>query len=217
MILVLIFNTVSFNKPTESLAGVWDNAYTYYNKYSNNSVFKATSDTNGYIYCGTKGNLSSSSIKYRTIGWKMKITDLKGNSLQTLYFKLGGNYLVMNHQVQKDNYDYRLYSISLYALKRRMNDTALDNIKKGNCKIILDACMIVVKDGVAGGKMNDSGVTSGKVYTTYKGISGAQNWSSSAKSSLKLRQKRLPNTELTYFLRHFTTDAVILQTTQQTV
>ena len=37
--------------------------------------------------------------------------------------------------------------------------------------------MIVVRKGKAQGTMNDQGPVSGKVYTTYQGISGAECWS----------------------------------------
>lgn len=184
LVLMATFIVIGFHMASAE-AGVWDNAYTYYNKYSNNSVFKATDSTDGYIYCATKGNMSSSSIKYKTIGWKMKLKDYSGKALQTLYFKLGGNYLVMNDQVEKNNYDYRLYSISLYTLKKRMTEKTLEYIEAGDCQIVLDACMVVVKNGSASGKMNDSGITSGDVYTTYNQIVKAADWSSSAKSSLK--------------------------------
>jgi cell division septation protein DedD len=52
-------------------------------------------------------------------------------------------------------------------------------------EIVLNACMVVVKKDKAQGAMSDSGPTSGTVYTTYSGISGAASWSSSSKTTLK--------------------------------
>lgn len=79
---------------------------------------------------------------------------------------------------------YNLYALSLYNLKRRLNSKASKAMENGEVDIILDACLIVVDNGKEKGSMNDSGPTSGKVYTTYNGIIGAANWSNAAKKSL---------------------------------
>jgi hypothetical protein len=83
----------------------------------------------------------------------------------------------------KSNDEYNLYSLSLYNLKRRMNKNAKKALQNGNATIVLDACMVVVKDGKAQGAMTDKGPSSGKVYTTKSGIEGAEKWSVSAKQS----------------------------------
>ena len=60
--------TILMSFGTESVsAGTWDNAYTYYNEYGNDAVFNSRTTTNGYIFCATKGNKSTSSIKYKNI------------------------------------------------------------------------------------------------------------------------------------------------------
>lgn len=164
-------------------AGTWDNAYTYFNRYENDVVFHSFSETDGDIFCATKAAKASTNIKYRTIGWKVSIQTLSGSSLQTLYFKLGGSYMYHVDTRTKSNYEYNLYSLPLNNLKRRLNTKATKALERGDCRLILDACMIVVNNGKAKGAMNDSGPTSGNVYTTYSGISQAANWSSSAKRS----------------------------------
>ena len=165
-------------------AGTWDNAYTYYNKYGNSAVFNPRTTTNGYIFCATKGNKSTSSIKYKTVGWKMTFVDESNKKLQVLYFKLGGNYLKLKDSCTKDGYVYGLYSLSLSKLKSRLNTKVKNEMNQGSCRLILDACMVVSNNGVLSGTMDDSGIKTGKVYTSYKGIAQSQSWSDAAKVAL---------------------------------
>lgn len=161
----------------------WDNAYTYYQNHQNEVVFRATSATDGKIYFGTKAARASTNIRYRTIGWKVKILSKSGSMIQTLYFKLGGSYLYKTNTTVRSGNEYNLYVLSLSNLKRRLSREALNEMTKCNVKILLDACMIVVNNGRAQGTMNDNGPVSGNVYTTYSGISGAANWGNSARQS----------------------------------
>lgn len=164
-------------------AGEWDNAYNYYQKHGNEVVFRPTSQTDGNIYFGTKAARASTNIRYRTIGWKVKILSQSGETIQTLYFKLGGSYLYKVNTTTKSGAEYNLYVLSLSNLKRRLNRAALAEMTKCNTKILLDACMIVVNNGRALGTMNDSGPVSGNVYTTNSGIAGAAGWGNSALQS----------------------------------
>ncbi len=166
------------------MAGVWDNAYSYFQRYENDVVFHPGSSTDGEIFYATKAAKGTTSTRYRTIGWKVSIQNMSGSTLQTIYFKLGGSYMYKTDVTTKSNYEYNLYVLPLGNLKRRMNDTALNAMRKGNIRIVLNACMVVVKNGKPKGAMNDNGPTSGTVYTTYSGIAGAAGWSSSAKQSL---------------------------------
>lgn len=168
---------------TKLYASEWNHAYTYYQTYGNSVVFCPKSKTDGNIYYATKAATATTKTRYRTIGWKLSVRDLDGKHLQTIYFKLGGFYMNRVHTVKKSGYEYDLYSMSLYNLKKRLNAKADDAVKGGKAKFVLDACMIVVKDGNAKGEMNDSGPVSGKVYTNYSGISGAESWSSSSYAS----------------------------------
>ncbi len=58
-------------------------------------------------------------------------------------------------------------------LKNRMNQESLNALSSGSCTIILDACMVLRVNGKNKGGMNDNGLSWGKVYTTYAGISKA--------------------------------------------
>ena len=164
-------------------ASVWDNAYNYYQTYGNDVVFHPNSNNDGEIYYATKGGTSSARIKYLTIGWKVTITKKSGSKLQSIYFKLGGNYMYVKNTVTKSNYRYNLYVLSLGNLKRRMNNASLKAMKKGDIFITFDACVVVEKNGTPQGTMNDSGPVSGNVYTTYQGIAGAAPWSSTSMAS----------------------------------
>lgn len=175
---------LSFNHE-KAYAGTWDDAYTYYRTYGNDAVFDARSPVNGYIFCATKGNASTSSTRYRTIGWKMTFTDADNNTLQVVYFKLNGNYMKLKNSKTKDGYKYALYALPLSKLKERLNSDTLAALNRGECKLRLDACMVVAVNGKAGGAMNDTGIKSGAVYTTYAGIKSAANWSDAAKNALK--------------------------------
>lgn len=90
--------------------------------------------------------------------------------LQTMYFKLGGNYMYAVHCVRKGGAEYNLYALTLGDLKDRLNAKASQALNKGKASMVMDACMIVVRKGKAQGTMNDQGPVSGKVYTTYQGF-----------------------------------------------
>ena len=168
----------------EAQASVWDSAYTYYNSYGNSVVFRPVTSTDGIIYYATKASKATTSTKFRTLGWKVTVRNTSGSTLQTLYFKLSGSYMYQVDSVTKGNYEYNLYALSLYQMKSRMNTRSGNALQAGKAAIQLDACMAVVKNGSVKGRMNDSGPVSGSVYTTYSGIAGAANWSSSARQSL---------------------------------
>lgn len=172
-------------------ASTWNNAYSYYNNYGDSVVFKPTSNTDGNIYYATKAAIATTNVRYKTIGWKVTVRKLSGSTLQTIYFKLGGSYMNRVNARTKSGYEYNLYSLSLYNLKRRLNTKASKAMETGQADIILDACMIVVNNGKEQGAMNDSGPTSGTVYMSQSGISGAANWSSSAKKSFSSYYNKL--------------------------
>jgi hypothetical protein len=172
-------------EPQVVMAGTWDNAKTFYNTYGNSVVFKSTSSTDGLIYFATRGSTASTNTKYKTIGWKMTIKNSSGTTLQTIYYKLGGSYMTNTDCQITSDYKYNLYSLSLYNIKRRLNTKATAAMNDADMEIVLNACMVVEKKNKAQGAMSDSGPTSGTVYTTYSGISGAEKWSSSSKTALK--------------------------------
>lgn len=182
LVVMLVVSILPENMQT-IYASECNNAYQFYNSYGNTVVFCPSSKTDGNIYYATKAATATTNTRYRTIGWKVSVRKLDGTHLQTLYFKLGGSYMNCIDTRKKSGNEYCLYSMSLYNLKRRMNDKAAKAMKQGLASLVLDACMIVVKDGKAKGSMNDNGPVSGKVYTDYNGIAGAANWSSASYSS----------------------------------
>lgn len=165
-------------------AETWDDAYAFYSSYGNQTVFRGTSQTDGLIYCATRGAVASTGTTYRTVGWKMDVEDSTGRLLQSIYFQLGGAYLNNINTVQVENYIYRLYAISLQDIKSRMNDGARLAMEQGNCEISLNACMTVVINGVPQGSISDQGIAAGKVYTTYDGIVSAANWTAASRTAL---------------------------------
>lgn len=165
-------------------ASPWNSAYTYYNTYGNSVIFCPVTSTDGLIYYGTRAKKATSNTTFRTLGWKVTVKNLSGSTLQTLYLKLGGNYMYQSDCTSVGQYEYNQYCVPLYRLKSMMNAKAEKALQKGKATIRLDACMTVVKNGRAKGSMNDNGPASGKVYTDYSGIAGAANWSSAARQSL---------------------------------
>ncbi len=183
VIILCMIDFVFCNKMSVK-ASVWNNPIEYYNCYGNSAVFEPVDITNGNIHFCSAGNTSKSGTKYRTIGYKMSVKDEWGNTIQTIYFQLGGRYLKLQGQTQSSGKEYMLYSIALTHMKKRFNSQALEKLNSGKCTIVLDACMVVRKNGVNKGGMNDDGPTWGKVYDTYSGISGAAGWSDSALNAL---------------------------------
>lgn len=165
-------------------ADEWNNPVEYYNKYGNNAVFKADGKTKGEIYFCSVGNTSNSGTKYKTLGYKMSVKDENGNILQKVNYKFGGCQLRFVSMKKTVGQEYRLYSISLYNMKKSLNSQTFKKFDSGKCTITLDACMTLKVNGVDKGGMNDNGQTWGKVYDTYTGIANAAGWSDSALSSL---------------------------------
>lgn len=112
MVVALLVTFLPFRQ-TDIYAGISENAYGYYQEYGNNVCFFPFSETDGMIYYATKANLASSDIRYRTIGWKLSVKDSSGKKLQTMYFKLGGNYMYAVHCVRKGGAEYNLYALTL--------------------------------------------------------------------------------------------------------
>lgn len=146
MVVALLVTFLPFRQ-TEIYAGISENAYSYYQEYGNNVCFFPFSETDGMIYYATKANLASSDIRYRTIGWKLSVKDSSGKKLQTMYFKLGGNYMYAVHRVRKGGAEYNLYALTLGDLKDRLNAKASQALNKGKASMVMDACMIVVRKG----------------------------------------------------------------------
>ena len=167
-------------------SGTYTNAYEYYQEYEGKMIFKPEDSLPAGVYYGTRAKQSSSgNIVFRTIGWQVTIQDKTGAMIDRVYYSLNGeNIQVPDNRVVND-YKYKLYNITLENLKSRMSAEAREALKKADCSIVFDACIVVVKYGEYLGGMTDEGIEWGKVYTTYDGIVNAQSWSAKTKEALK--------------------------------
>lgn len=184
VLIFLAFLAVVTSGGKTAYAGTWDDAKAYYTAYGNETVFCATSETDGMIYCATRGATASTGVKYKTVGWKMDVEDSSGTLLQSIYFQMSGGYLNLVSLMEEEDYVYRLYGISLQSIKSRMNDSARAAMEQGNCVISLNACMTLEVNGVVKGSIDDQGAVTGTVYTTYDGIVNAANWTQASRTAL---------------------------------
>lgn len=167
-------------------AGVYDNAYTFYQTYGNEMSFLAGANNQGEIYYATKAKKDENTgIKYTTLGWKVRIFNQKGVLVETLYYQLGGNHMSSIDVRTQGGYEFCLYRVTLSNIKSRLSQAGLNALCNPNCNIIFDACTTTKLNGVLQGGMTDSGPSWGDVYTTYNGIVNAQNWSSTTRETLK--------------------------------
>lgn len=175
----------SFFFPPNIVASQYTDAYAFYQQNENSMKFVPSTTTDGNIYYATKGKKGYNvSTLYSTIGWKVSVKHNNGTILQTLYFKLGGNYMKTIHTKEVNGYEYSLYAVRLGSIKDRMNQNSKSALEKGECTLLFDACIAVKKRGVLQGAMNDNGVTNGTVHMTYKSIVNAAPWSSATKTAL---------------------------------
>ena len=182
----LLFLFVLFLKPDYVKADVYDNAYTFYQTYENEMVFKSGENNQGEIYYATKAKKDSSAgIRYVTLGWKVRLLNGDGSLIETLYYQLGGLNMVEINTCDKAGYEYHLYCVTLENLKQRMSESARTALSQPGCNIIFDACTTTMINGKVQGAMTDQGESWGRVYDTYNGIVNAQNWSVATKESLK--------------------------------
>lgn len=167
-------------------AGVYDDAYTFYQTYGNEMRFLPGAKNEGEIYYATKGRLNLSvGTRYTTIGWKVRIFNQSGALADTVYYKLGGNHMTKVSARTIDGYEYCLYRVTLANLKSRLSAAGLETLNRSDCNIVFDACISVKENGQLQGGMTDAGISWGEVHTTYNGIVNAAPWSSATKESLK--------------------------------
>lgn len=168
----------------ECKANTLDNAYDYYKAYGDNASFHSTSESDGFIYFVSRGNKATSELKYRTIGWQLQAKDRDGQILQNIYFVLGGQYLTHCNTIERNGYEYNLYRISLGKIKERMNEETRAYLDRGKCQIIFNACLVLVNKNKQSGYMNDNGILSGRVYTSFGEIANAAKWTPAARGAL---------------------------------
>ena len=166
-------------------AGVYDDAYSYYRTYGNEMRFLPGDKNDGEIYYATVGKKNESAgTRYTTIGWKVRVFNSKGVLVDTVYYKLGGNYMTEVDVDTKNGYEYCLYRVTLENLKSRLSTAGIQALNQSDCNIIFDACISVRKNGVLQGGMTDAGPNWGEVHTSYNGIVHAAPWSEATKESL---------------------------------
>ena len=175
---------VGFFRGESVEAGVYDNAYTFYEKKGSDMVFTSSKDEDGEIYFAIVGRESTASIKYKTIGWKVTIEDEKGDEIECFYYDLKGDDVELVDECSEDGNNYQLYMVTLPNLKEKMSKEAKTALKKADCNIIFDSCTTILINGKAQGEMTSNG-TKGDVYTTYKSLIAAQEWTDASKKLLK--------------------------------
>ena len=169
-----------------SATNIYTDAYEYYQTYQGSMIFKPEDETEAGVFYGTSAKESSSGkLVFETLGWRVTVKDKQGQIMDQVYYALDGNYIEIADERLVDGYRYKLYNISLNTLKARLSVEANNALKKADCSIIFDACLVVKRNGVRGGALSDNGIESGTVYTTYDGIVNAVNWSSKTKQALK--------------------------------
>lgn len=160
---------------TDVKAGTWDNAADYYNTYGDRCIFSVV---NGEprVYFGSAGTKAvANHARYRTIGWKASLY-LNGNYQESVYCKLGGNYLTRCATNTSGGTEYNLYYVNFNDLRNRFSNQAAINSGAGT--LYFDAVMSIVpaKSNTPNGTVDDWGNTTGEVYDTFDGISKARGW-----------------------------------------
>lgn len=160
---------------TDVKAGTWDNAADYYNAYGDRCIFSVV---NGEprVYFGSAGTKAvANHARYRTIGWKVSLYQ-NGNYQESVYCKLGGNYLKWCATNTSGDTEYNLYYVNFNNLRSRFSNQAAINSGAGT--LYFDAVMSIVpaKSNTPNGTINDWGNTTGEVYDTFEGISKARGW-----------------------------------------
>ena len=186
MLVVVLLFVFLCSERQMTYAGVYDNAYDFYQTYGNRMIFVPTSNTDGYIYYATRGKKNTTSpVLYSTVGWKATVLNLQGGVVQEIYYQLGGNYMTVHNSKNVNGYDYMLYRVSLSSFKARLNAGAKTALTGGKCEITFDACIIMKRLGAVSGGMTDAGISWGSVYTSYQGIIDAEEWSTETQESLR--------------------------------
>lgn len=162
------------------------NAYTFYQNHGSTMVFEPTANREGMIYYGTRGKLASNAkVRYENLGWRVTVQDAQGAVIEQVYYAIEGEHMAEVDARDVNGYRYSLYCVSLENLKSRLSEEACEVLTRPDSAIIFDACITIVKNDIRQGEVLDSGVSWGKVYTTYDGIVNAQNWSANTKEALK--------------------------------
>ena len=164
---------------------VYQNAQLFYEQNQGTMIFKPDDGTEAGVFYGTQAkNSSTGKIVFETLGWRVTVKNKEGEIMDQVYYALDGQHIRIADERTVDGYRYNLYNISLKALKGRLSAEANEALKKADCSILFDACIVVKKNGVRQGGMTDEGIAWGTVHTTYDGIVNAASWSSKTKKAL---------------------------------
>lgn len=186
LVVLCVLSLFKVFEPETVKAGVYDNAYTFYQTHGSQMRFLAGANNQGEIYYATKAKKDlNTGIKYTTLGWKIRIFNNNGVLVDTIYYKLGGAHMKTVDVRSESGYEYCLYRVTLTNMKDRMSSLGLQALNNPNCNIVFDACTTTKLNGVLQGGMTDAGPSWGSVYTTYNGIVNAQDWSAATKETLK--------------------------------
>ena len=166
-------------------ASVWDSPKSFTDQYGEDVVFNPD---DGYLYCGSSARLAGSGVrtKFETVGWQVLVQDSNNNTVQALYFSLGGRMSRYRSEII-GNIEYEIYRISLNDVKGMMNSYARSTLDQASSHLVFNAGNVVKYNDVLQGQMwdsVDSPVTSGTVYFSYDGINGAAPWSDTTHSML---------------------------------
>lgn len=167
-------------------SSIYSNAQVYYQTYEGKMIFKPIDETEAGVFYGTRAKESSTGyLVFETIGWRVTIKNSLGHVIDQVYYALDGQNIHVADNRTVDGYKYKLYNITLNTLKNRFSAAANEALKKADCSIVFDACIVVKTNGVRSGGMTDDGIAWGTVYTTYDGIVNAAGWTAKTKETLK--------------------------------
>ncbi len=184
--LFLILIIIVFIPEYKADASVYNNAYTYYEKYgAENNTPARLNDNDGYIYFCSMGLTSSTSTQYRTVGYTITLT--AGGRTDSVEVKLGGTYVKEVSQVKKNGYTYVLRRAKLNLLQSLFNGNSAITWNQIYCNkntYRFDAIMTVVENnkqlcGIvreSGNYRTISADNNGYLFRTAAGIKNVRKW-----------------------------------------
>lgn len=183
---LLFMFLVIFLFPAKSAsAGEFDNAYTFYTKHGGSNEPAYMNSKDGYVYFCSWGSKSTTSTKYRTVGYTITI-NVSGFS-DSIEVMLGGSIVKNVSTVTKNDVTYVLRKARLSRLQElffgNSRITWKDIFRKTNT-YSFDAIMTVVESGkeLCGSVTENSNkrkLIAGHeayLYRTLSGIKSARNW-----------------------------------------
>lgn len=170
-------------------AGEFDNAYNFYTKHVNDDSPAYLNKNDGYVYFCSWGTKSSTSTKYKTVGYTLTIN--YNGKKDHIEVKLGGSIVRNVSTVTKNNVVYVLRRAKLSRLQELFSgnsEISWHQIFRKKNTYEFDAIMTVSEKGedLCGNITETSGerrITSdnpGYLFRTAAGIKSACNWKNPA-------------------------------------